>query len=189
MRALVQRVDWAEVLVGGQIVGRIDQGLLVYVGVGKGDTKADAIRLAEKVAGLRIFEDENEKLNLSCQDARGGVLAISNFTLMADTRKGRRPSFEGAAGPEFANDLYDAFCEALAGHSIRVERGVFRADHDRSQRRGRPRQRHHRRPAAETAAARKARRMSRGRKVAGNPRDCQVMWVLGIGLWDRGTGP
>ena len=127
MKALVQRVDWAEVLVGGRIVGRIDRGLLVYVGVAGSDEAGDAARLAEKVAQARIFEDAEGKLNLSCQDARGGVLAISNFTLLADTRKGRRPAFTAAAAPELAEKLYDAFCEALAGQGVQVERGIFRA--------------------------------------------------------------
>jgi len=128
MRALVQRVNWAEVLVAGQIAGRVDRGLLVYVGVAAGDTEADAARLAEKVAQLRVFEDDGGKLNLSCKDVRGGVLAVSNFTLLADTRKGRRPAFTAAAAPEHAQRLYDAFLAALAGQSVKVERGVFRAN-------------------------------------------------------------
>lgn len=127
MRALVQRVDWAEVLVAGQIVGRIDRGLLVYVGVAASDTEADAVRLAEKVARLRIFEDEDGKLNTSCQDVRGGVLAVSNFTLLADTRKGRRPAFTAAAAPESAERLYDIFSASLAEQGVQVARGVFRA--------------------------------------------------------------
>ncbi len=128
MRALVQRVDWAEVLVAGQVAGQIDRGLLVYVGVAVGDTEADAARLAEKVAQLRVFEDDGGKLNLSCQDVRGGVLAVSNFTLLADTRKGRRPAFAAAAAPDLAQQLYDTFLAALGGQSVKVERGVFRAN-------------------------------------------------------------
>ena len=128
MRVLVQRVDWAEVLVAGQVAGQIDRGLLVYVGVAAGDTEADAARLAEKVAQLRVFEDDGGKMNLSCQDVRGGVLAVSNFTLMADTRKGRRPAFTAAAAPERAVQLYEAFLAALAGQSVQVQRGVFRAN-------------------------------------------------------------
>ena len=128
MRALVQRVDWAEALVAGQIVGQVDRGLLVYVGVAAGDTEADAARLAEKVAQLRVFEDDGGKLNLSCKDVRGGVLAVSNFTLLADTRKGRRPAFTAAAAPEHAQRLYGAFLAALARQSVKVERGVFRAN-------------------------------------------------------------
>jgi len=128
MRALVQRVNWAEVLVAGQIAGRIDRGLLVYVGVAAGDTEADAARLAEKVAQVRLFEDDGGKMNLSCQDVRGGVLAVSNFTLLADTRKGRRPELLAAAPPEHAQRLYDAFLAALAGQSVPVQSGVFRAN-------------------------------------------------------------
>jgi len=120
MRALVQRVDWAEVMVAGRVVGRIDRGLLVYVGVAVEDTAADAVRLAEKVAQLRIFEDDDGKMNESCQDVRGGVLAVSNFTLLADTRKGRRPAF-------MAEQLYNTFSAALAEQSLTVARGVFRA--------------------------------------------------------------
>jgi len=127
MRALVQRVDWAEVEVAGQIVGRIENGLLVYIGVGLDDTVDNARRLAEKVARLRIFEDDEGKLNLSCQDARGGVLAVSNFTLLADTRKGRRPAFVHAAGAEEAERLYEAFAEAIEARVPFVARGVFGA--------------------------------------------------------------
>ena len=127
MRALVQRVHWAEVEVAKRLVGRIEQGLLVYVGVGVADSLPDAQRLAEKVANVRIFEDDHDKLNLSCRDARGGVLAVSNFTLMADTRKGRRPAFVGAAPPDEAERLYEAFTETLEGHGCYVARGVFGA--------------------------------------------------------------
>ena len=127
MRALLQRVHWAEVEVDREVVGRVEHGLLVYVGVAVSDTVADAQRLAEKVAHVRIFEDDHDKLNLSCQDVRGGVLAISNFTLMADTRKGRRPAFVAAAPPEEAERLYEAFVEALDVRGCRVSRGVFRA--------------------------------------------------------------
>ena len=127
MRALVQRVHWAEVEVAGRITGRIENGLLVYLGVAGGDSEADADRLAEKVAHLRIFTDDNDKLNLSCQDVRGGILAVSNFTLLADTRKGRRPAFVAAAAPEEAERLYDRFAAALAAEGCRVARGVFRA--------------------------------------------------------------
>jgi len=127
VRALVQRVHWAEVEVEARIVGRIEHGLLVYLGVAVSDTVADARRLAEKVANVRIFEDDRNKLNLSCQDARGGVLAVSNFTLLADTRKGRRPAFVAAAPPEEAERLYEAFVEGLEECGCQVECGVFRA--------------------------------------------------------------
>ncbi len=127
MRALVQRVGWAEVTVAGEQVGRIEKGLLVYVGVGVGDSDDHARRLAEKVAHLRIFEDEAGKMNLSCLDVAGGVLAVSNFTLLADTRKGRRPAFTAAAPPAEAERLYETFADAVAAEGCRVARGVFRA--------------------------------------------------------------
>ena len=98
MRVVIQRIKQAEVEAEGQVVGRCDHGLLVYVGIGANDTQSDAEWLAEKVAKLRIFEDEQGKLNLAVQDVRGGVLAVPNFTLMADARKGRRPTFSAAAG-------------------------------------------------------------------------------------------
>jgi len=127
MRALVQRVDWAEVEVEGRRVGRIERGLLVYVGVGTSDTPAEAEWLAGKVAHLRIFQDEEGKLNRSVQDVRGGVLAVPNFTLLADARKGRRPAFVGAAGFEQAGSLHEAFVAALRARGVRVETGVFGA--------------------------------------------------------------
>ena len=127
MRALVQRVRWAEVEVDGRIVGRVESGLLVYVGVGLEDAPADADRLAEKVANLRFFTDEAGKLIRSCRDVRGGVLAVSNFTLMGDTRKGRRPAFVAAAAPDMAEALYDRFADALQQQQCTVARGVFRA--------------------------------------------------------------
>jgi D-tyrosyl-tRNA(Tyr) deacylase len=127
MKALAQRVHWAEVEVDHHIVGRIEEGLLVYVGVAVGDTVADAQKLAEKLAHLRIFEDENDKLNRAVRDVRGGVLAVSNFTLLGDTRKGRRPAFVAAAPPEEAERLYEAFAGALEAQGCQVARGVFRA--------------------------------------------------------------
>ena len=125
MRALVQRVDWAEVQEGGQVVGKIGPGLLVYVGVGSSDTPAQAAWLARKVADLRIFEDEQGKLNLSVRDARGSVLAVSNFTLLADARKGRRPSFVAAAPAEQALPVHQAFLEALRQAGLPLASGVF----------------------------------------------------------------
>ena len=127
MRALLQRVHWAEVEVDGRVVGRIEAGLLVYLGVAAPDTEDDARRLAEKVAALRIFEDDGGKLNLSVRDVRGGVLVVSNFTLLADTRKGRRPAFVAAAAAGLAERLYEVFADALAGQGCEVARGVFRA--------------------------------------------------------------
>ena len=127
MRALVQRVAWAEVEVDGRSVGRIGEGLLVYVAVGVEDTPEDADWLAEKVANLRIFEDAQGKLNVSVQDARGGVLAVSNFTLLADARKGRRPAFVAAAGFEQARPIHEVFAEGLRRRGVAVETGVFGA--------------------------------------------------------------
>ena len=127
MKAVLQRVHSAEVSVGGEVVGRIDAGLLVYVGVVEGDGPGDADRLADKVAGIRIFEDGEGKLNRSVRDVRGGVLAIPNFTLVADTRKGRRPSFVEAARPESAKTLYDMFVAALRDRECTVASGAFGA--------------------------------------------------------------
>jgi D-aminoacyl-tRNA deacylase len=127
MKALLQRVGCARVEVDSQTVGEIqDGGLLVYLGVGIGDTEGEARRLAEKVAGLRIFEDPQGKMNLSVRDVGGEVLAIPNFTLMADARKGRRPTFVDAAPPEKAEPLYEAFVQALRGLGCQVETGRFR---------------------------------------------------------------
>ncbi len=127
MRALVQRVAWAEVEADGQVAGRIEDGLLVYVGVGAGDSAGDADWLAEKIAGLRIFEDEADKLNRSVRDVRGGVMVVSNFTLLADASKGRRPAFVAAAPAEQARPLHEAFLDALDRQGIRVETGLFGA--------------------------------------------------------------
>lgn len=127
MRACVQRVSRAAVHVGGETVGAIDRGLLVLLGVAKGDTDADARLLADKVAQLRVFEDEQERMNRSLLDVQGAMLVISQFTLLGDCRKGRRPSFTSAALPEVANELYETFVAAVAAHGIRVETGRFRA--------------------------------------------------------------
>ncbi len=126
MRALIQRVRSAEVEADDEVLGRIDRGLLVYLGVGIGDDATGAARLAKKVAGLRIFEDGQGKLNLSVQDVGGDVLVIPNFTLMADAhRGGRRPSFTTAANGKLAEPLYQAFAASLAECGCRVERGAF----------------------------------------------------------------
>jgi D-aminoacyl-tRNA deacylase len=127
MRALVQRVRSAEVTVGGQVTGRIDHGLLVYVGIARTDDAAAAEWIAAKVAALRIFNDEQGKLNRSVQDAGGGILVISNFTLAGDGRKGRRPSFDAAAPPELAQPLHQQVVAALAGSGCPVAEGVFGA--------------------------------------------------------------
>lgn len=128
MRALLQRVRSAGVWVQGRCLGRIDQGLLVYVGIADGDTIQDAQKLARKVAGLRIFEDAQEKLNLSVQDVGGGILAISNFTLQGDTRKGRRPSFAQAMEADSARKLHQEFLAALEDQAGKVQTGRFGAE-------------------------------------------------------------
>ena len=127
MRAVLQRVNRAGVTVDGALVGQCRSGLLVYVGVFVGDEASDAEKLADKIAGLRIFEDEFGKMNHNVRDARGGILAIPNFTLAADTRKGRRPSFGPAAAPELASELFDLCVEALRRHGCQVETGRFGA--------------------------------------------------------------
>lgn len=127
MRAAVQRVSRAAVSVEGRVAGAIERGLLVYAGVAADDSEEDARYIAEKVAGLRIFRDAQEKMNLNVAEVGGGVLVISAFSLQADARKGRRPSFDAAAGPEPAEALYERLCELLAGMGLPVARGVFRA--------------------------------------------------------------
>lgn len=128
MRAVVQRVSEASVTVDGATVGQIDRGFLVLLGIAHTDGNAEAAWLARKIAGLRIFEDEAGKMNLGLTDVGGAVLAVSQFTLYADARKGRRPSFIEAARPEHAQPLYDYFCQQLAAEGICVERGVFQAE-------------------------------------------------------------
>jgi len=128
MRAVLQRVDWAEVQVEDRIIGRIERGLLAYVGVERGDEESAAQWLARKVAGLRVFEDESSKLNRSVQDVRGGILAVPNFTLLADARKGRRPSLAAAAEPEPAERLFEVFVTELAAAGVGVAKGLFGAD-------------------------------------------------------------
>lgn len=126
MRALVQRSRQASVTVNGETAGAIDHGLVVLVGVTHEDTEADAAYLADKVAGLRIFEDqETGKMNLSVQDIGGSVLSVSQFTLYGDTRKGKRPNFMAAAKPEAALALYERFNELLRGRGLVVETGRF----------------------------------------------------------------
>jgi len=127
MRAVVQRVTDASVTVNDTIVGAIPKGLLVYVGVAAEDTEKDAEYLAEKVVGLRIFTDEEDKMNLSVQDIGGEILVGSQFTLLADGRKGRRPSYSNAAEPEKANRLYLYFVDELKQRGCRVATGVFQA--------------------------------------------------------------
>ncbi|HPU00845.1 MAG: D-tyrosyl-tRNA(Tyr) deacylase [Firmicutes bacterium] len=127
MRAVVQRVEEARVTVKGEETGRIGAGLVVYLGVGRGDSAADCAYLAEKVAGLRIFEDEKGLMNLSVKDIGGGALCISQFTLYGDCRKGRRPSFTEAAPPEEAGLLFEEFCAQLRQRDVPVATGRFGA--------------------------------------------------------------
>lgn len=125
MRAVVQRVSRAKVTVNGEITGEIGPGLLVLLGVGQQDTEADASYLAEKISGLRIFEDDRGKMNVSVQDAEGDVLAVSQFTLYGDVRRGKRPSFDAAAPPEKARQLYEFFVEQIRAAGLRCETGRF----------------------------------------------------------------
>ena len=125
MRAVVQRVSRAKVTVNGEITGQIGLGLLVLLGVGAADTRADADYLADKIAGLRIFEDPGGKMNLSVADVQGSVLAVSQFTLYGDTRRGKRPSFDAAAPPGPARALYEYFVEKIRAAGLRCETGRF----------------------------------------------------------------
>ncbi len=127
MRAVIQRVKEAEVKVEGESVGKIDKGLLIYLGVGKGDTEKDAQFMAEKLSNLRIFQDSAGKMNLSVQDVGGAVLLVSNFTLHGDCRKGRRPGFDAAAQPQLADQLYEKTAQLIASEGITVEKGIFGA--------------------------------------------------------------
>ncbi len=127
MRAVVQRVSEAEVVVGGRQVAAIGPGLLALVGVAPGDGEAEAEALAAKLAGLRIFADGDGKMNLSVADAGGAVLVVSQFTLLADVRKGRRPSFVGAAAPEVAEPLVERVAALVEGHGVECRTGRFGA--------------------------------------------------------------
>ena len=129
MRIVLQRVKSASVSIEGTVVGEIEQGFLLLVGVGPNDTRDDASYLARKIAGMRIFSDENGKMNLSIDQVGGKILSVSQFTLFADTKKGNRPSFTGAASPEAANKLYEEFNEILrTEYGFIVETGEFGAD-------------------------------------------------------------
>ena len=129
MRAVVQRVSSSEVKVDNQIVGRINKGILVLLGVGSDDDERDVAYLADKIISLRIFEDEQGKMNLSLQETGGQVLVVSQFTLYGDCRKGRRPSYSDAAVPDVAAGLYNKFIEYIRDkYAIKVETGVFQAD-------------------------------------------------------------
>jgi D-aminoacyl-tRNA deacylase len=128
MRAVVQRVSRAEVRVEGRVVGGILRGLAVLLGVAREDGPADADLLAEKISGLRIFEDAGGKMNLAAGEVGGGVLVVSQFTLLGDARKGNRPSFVDAANPETASALYERVCARLREKGLAVATGVFRAE-------------------------------------------------------------
>ena len=130
MKAVIQRVANASVTVDGEITGRIEKGLLVLLGVGEGDTKAEADRIVKKLVNLRIFSDENGKINLSLQDVGGSLLVVSQFTLYADCRHGNRPSFTTAAKPQLAEELYEYFMEKCRETIPVVEHGVFGAHMD-----------------------------------------------------------
>ena len=127
MIALIQRVTQAKVEVGGEVVGQIGKGLLVLLGVEKDDDRAKADKLAEKVLNYRVFSDENDKMNLNVQQVAGEVLVVSQFTLVADTQKGLRPSFSKGATPSLANELYEYFAQKC-GEKVNVECGRFAAD-------------------------------------------------------------
>jgi D-tyrosyl-tRNA(Tyr) deacylase len=130
MRAVIQRVSEASVTVDGARTGAVGKGLLVLLGVGHADTEEIARAMAAKIAKLRIFSDAEGKMNLSVLDVGGGVLAVSQFTLLADTRKGNRPSFTDAAPPDKANALYETFCNAVAAQGLPVGKGIFGAHMD-----------------------------------------------------------
>jgi D-tyrosyl-tRNA(Tyr) deacylase len=125
MRMVCQRVLEAKVTVNGRLVGSIGRGLLVYLGVGKGDTINDAQFMADKIVNLRIFADQAGKMNLNVQDVAGSILLISNFTLHGDCRKGRRPGFDAAAEPTLAEQLYEKVAGLIAAQGLSVEKGVF----------------------------------------------------------------
>jgi D-tyrosyl-tRNA(Tyr) deacylase len=127
MRAVVQRVSRARVSIGGETSGEIGAGLMILLGVGREDTAAVATALAQKAANLRIFEDENGKMNLSLLDMKGAALVVSQFTLYGDARGGRRPSFIAAATPELAKALYEEFCSVLRKLGVQVATGIFQA--------------------------------------------------------------
>lgn len=128
MRIVIQRVLHASVEVGGDTVGKIGEGLLILLGVADGDTAEDMKYLADKAAGLRIFRDENDKMNLSVRDIDGEVLVVSQFTLCGDCRKGRRPNFDAAAKPDFAEKMYGEFLAYMGTLVRKVEHGIFGAD-------------------------------------------------------------
>lgn len=128
MKLVVQRVKKAEVKVDGNIIGKIDKGFLVLIGIKVGDTKEQANYLVKKLCNLRVFSDENDKMNLSIKDVKGKLLIVSQFTLYGDCSQGNRPSFIEAARPEEANPLYEYFCNQCELNNIEVQKGIFGAD-------------------------------------------------------------
>ncbi len=129
MKAVLQRVKYSNVKIDNEIVGKCDEGFMILLGVCDGDTKADADKLIKKIPVLRVFEDENGKMNLSCLDIDGQILVISQFTLCADCSHGRRPSFTNSAPPQIANELYEYFVDELKKSGVKsVETGRFGAD-------------------------------------------------------------
>lgn len=128
MKAVLQRVKSSRVEVAGRIVGQIDHGWLVLLGIGKGDTQDVAQNVADRCVQLRGFSDDQGKMNLSVQDVGGSILIVSQFTLYADCNRGRRPSFDSAAPPAVANELYDYFCECIRSTGVPVSKGLFQAD-------------------------------------------------------------
>lgn len=127
MRIVLQRVKWAKVEVAGAVVGQINQGILVFLGVGREDSEKDAEYLVQKLIQLRIFEDQDGKMNASALDAKAEFLVVSQFTLYGDCRKGRRPSFDAAAEPQKAEELYNFFVQKLQAENVKVQTGQFRA--------------------------------------------------------------
>ncbi len=128
MKLVIQRVKEASVAVDGNIVGKVDRGLLILVGITHIDTKEIVNYLSKKVSNLRIFEDENGKMNLSVKDVKGQLLIVSQFTLYANCNNGNRPSFTEAADPELANELYEYFCDKCIENGIEIQKGIFGAD-------------------------------------------------------------
>lgn len=130
MRAVVQRVSQASVSVDNTIVGKINEGLLVFLGIGKDDEEKDLTYMAEKILGLRIFQDENDKMNLSLLDVKGEILIVSQFTLYGDVRKGKRPSFTDSAHPDKGEEMYLKFIEFCKNKGVKTANGIFGADMD-----------------------------------------------------------
>jgi len=128
MRALLQRVSEASVSIGGEVVGEVGRGYLVLLGVGRGDTDDDLLRMADKIRHLRLFADDRGRMNLDISQVGGAVLCVSQFTLYADCKRGRRPGFTDGEEPERARLVWERFCDHLRGHGIRVETGRFGAD-------------------------------------------------------------